>query len=129
MLDKEKPPVELYLDRFEALYRDLMSFVPSSSTGGHALSVEFWPFKLTKEPFPLPGPDVMTMTIIGDKDYAFSKAAMVFGRLEDAGWSRRVLYEFLRDKVERSECALTVQQKADFALAMEKMCNIALHLG
>jgi hypothetical protein len=125
MLDKEISPVQLYLDHFEVLYPNLISFIASVSnstisTGRHAQSVEFWPFKLTEQPFTIPGP---TGLITGSKGYAFSKAAELFGRLEDAGWSRRVLYTFLRDKVEQSEYELSAQEKEAFAAVMQKMCN------
>jgi len=121
MLDKEKPPVQLYLDHFEALYPNLISFITSTSARGQARSVEFWPFKLTEQPFTMPSPGGLTM--VGDKGYAFSKAAQLFGLLEDAGWSRRVLYTFLRDKVEQSEYALSVEEKEAFTAVMEKMCS------
>lgn len=60
---------------------------------------------------------------IKSTNWSFSQAAGLFGRLEATRiWDRRILWEFLRDKVEHAGL-VNVEQKERFGVVMEKMCT------
>jgi hypothetical protein len=55
--------------------------------------------------------------------YEYSQVTGLFIALEIAGWSRRTLLTFLRDKVERRSGLVRPEEKEAFAVVMEKLCT------
>lgn len=103
------PPVEVYLNHFDRMHPDLMSYAsaalknamqPYGQGNNQAWSVRYWP----RHP----------------QAYAFTRSAGLFGRLEAAGWDRKLLWTFLRDEVERAGC-VTDAETAAFAAVMDIM--------
>jgi hypothetical protein len=114
MSNKDRPIVQLYLDHFQALYPALMAKVVNARLTRTPYSVprsiEFWP----KESLYIP--------CSRRTRYTFTQAAGLFFRLEDAGWPRRVLYEFLRNQVEQTGY-VSQEEKEAFAAAMRRTCG------
>lgn len=114
MRSADMPPVQVYLDQFEMLFPDLFRHVrvahdiARAEDVGRPRKIEYWPSA--------PGQSG------AEKMSKFSLAAELFSRLEAAGWKRRVLWTFLRSRVERSG-RVNPQQKDAFVVVMEKMCH------
>jgi len=135
MLEPDMPIVQLYLDHFQSLYPELISHVAAENRSIYlqqstelqqstpaALrkrvpgSIDFWP-KSTNYHVTDGRPHYHWMT-----RHHFTQAAGLFFQLEDAGWSRKVLWTFLRDQVE--ERGLVSQEEMEqYAAVMTKMCS------
>lgn len=114
---RDSPVVELYLRHFEHLHPDLMSYVAAAhkeSTQSEPPGIDFWPHRVKRS---------CIYFFIGSRStttWKFSQSAGLFGRLEYAGWGRRLLWTFLRDQVEQAGLATPAERDA-FARVMEKM--------
>jgi hypothetical protein len=123
--EKHFEPIQLYLDHFESLYPNLIAWVSGylqSETFRKAeapRSVRFWP-TLTKqrdiEGIPL-------VLMIRTTRWSFSVASGLFMLLENSGFRRRTLLDFLETEVESKVPTLTEQEKQDFRRVKEKVCN------
>jgi len=119
MSTKDKAVVQRYLDHFQALYPALMAKVVivnarlARTRRSVPRSIEFWP------------KDSLYNPCAKKTTYTFSQAAGLFFRLEDAGWPRRVLYDFLRNKVEQIG-PISQEEKEAFAAAMQRTCRYDL---
>jgi hypothetical protein len=109
MSEADMPIVTLYLKHFESLYPELIASVAAAheialkkpSFGSKKPpGINFWPRNTDVVVLPL------VFVISVKKQWTFLQSAGLFGRLEAAGWDRRVLWTFLRDKVERSKTIL-----------------------
>jgi hypothetical protein len=114
---KDMVPVQLYLDNFQRLHPQLISAVSAtyrslqqsgSRIAAKPSNLQFWPS--------------ITETFI-IQEWSCSATTALFANLESAGWSRQVLWAFLRDQVEREPGLVSETQKADFARVMENMCS------
>jgi hypothetical protein len=112
MFEKHMPPVQVYLDYFQALYPDLINSVAVANTTRYSQQslsgIQFWPQRME--------------AMSNGTRYIFSQTAGLFARLESAGWPRRVLWTFLRDKVEQSGLAGEIE-KEKFNAVMQMMTN------
>lgn len=118
----DMPPVQVYLDHFETLYPELFAFFKAThqtvraGNMGRPSWIGSWPSKRKTTVHHL------TWVTAKNATWIFSQAAGLFGMLETAGWERRILWTFLRYKVEQSG-RVNQQQKEAFTAVMEKMCS------
>jgi hypothetical protein len=111
MNKKYMPPVQLYLDHFESLHPELIASVAEAHklTTGEPPGIRFWPVHDYDRVF-IQIPFVATYTI---REWTFSQAAGLFGRLEASGVAdRRALWKFLRDEVERAGLVNETEKEA-----------------
>ena len=120
MMSADMPPVQLYLNHFESLYPELIASVAAAhrlKRKGRPPGIKFWPRKTDRYFLP------MVFVTITSTHWTFSQSAGLFARLEATQiWDRRVLWAFLRDKVEQAGL-VNEAEKAAFAAVMEKMCS------
>lgn len=118
MRQKHAPAVETYLHYFEQLHPDLMAYVVAAhdACGGDAMPnmIKYWPHKTKRTYLPL------IVVNITEEQTTFKHAAGLFARLEEVGWKRKLVWEFLRDKVEQSGLP-TPEERAAFAKSMKVM--------
>lgn len=119
MQSKHFPPVEVYLAHFERLHPELMAYVAlaherfrgqNTGSGG----IEFWPHKTKHETV------FLIIATITETQWSFTQAAGFLARLEDAGWNRRLVWTFLRDRVEQAG-VVSQEEREAFARVMELM--------
>jgi hypothetical protein len=99
--------VQLYLDHFHRPYPDLVNAVAALSdprvTWDMGRKIRYWPNEHQRDPY----------AYVYTTNYTFSAPASFFAILEGLGFQRPVLWEFLRDTVERS-VAVSEQEKQAF---------------
>ena len=121
MRSKHGPAVETYLHYFEQLHPDLMAYVVAahdcrSGSGGGAMPnmIKYWPHKTKRTFIPL------IIVNITEERTTFAHAAGLFARLEEVGFPRKLVWEFLRDDVEQSGLP-SPEERAAFAKSMKVM--------
>ncbi|KAL2802312.1 hypothetical protein BJX63DRAFT_437988 [Aspergillus granulosus] len=111
---KFMPPVQTYLGHFQRLHPDLMSRIRRHATqdreGWIQRELELWPHS-GKVGF-----------MSSPANHESCPAAILFSGLEHAGWSRKVIWELLRDQVEEAGL-VTDAEKDAFARVMSRMCD------
>jgi hypothetical protein len=122
MRERDMPAIQLYLDHFHSLYPQLVSSIVTA----HRLSprrqpppaIDFWPTKRDHHTYWIP-----FIGTLRTKHYEYPHITGLFIALESAGWSRRTLLMFLRDKVEQRPGLVHPEEKEAFAMVMEKLCT------
>jgi hypothetical protein len=108
-----------YFDHFEALYPDLILAVQSNTQTQHQESdtnrLKHWPSKNS------PGPGDFVIKTQRNGTYYLSASVALFWQLENAGIERKVLWQFLADKVEAS-VTISDEDQAEFRKIMQKLC-------
>ncbi|KAK4223056.1 hypothetical protein QBC38DRAFT_488498 [Podospora fimiseda] len=108
---KHHPAVEVYLNHFERLHPNLIAWIAA----GHESVVDQnqrpggvggWPHKTNRFCIPL---CVVTIT---HESWSFKQSAGLLGKLEAAGWPRRVVWRFLKDEVEKAGLVTPEEQEA-----------------
>jgi len=122
MRPKYFPPVEVYLALFERLHPDLIAYVAvahevaaQQEAGGFwTQAISSWPHKTNRNT------TYLVIATVVETQWSFTHAAGFFARLEGAGWSRKVVWTFLRDQVEGAGM-VSQEQKDAFAKVMTMM--------
>ena len=124
MRKRDMPAIQLYLDHFQSLYPQIVASIVNahrlSPRGNPLRAIDFWPAKRDR--------DYWITSNSGDRyirtmHYEYSQITGLFIALESAGWSRRTLLMFLRDKVEQRSGLVPHEEKEAFARVMEKLCT------
>jgi hypothetical protein len=120
--EQDMPAIQLYIDHFQYLYPELVSCIViahgSSPRNGLPRTFDFWPTRRKQQGYSAP--------VLGTgvtMQYQYSQITGLFIALEIAGWSRRTLLTFLRDKVEQRSGLVRPEEKEAFAVVMEKLCT------
>ena len=120
---KDMPVVQKYLDCFQSQNPSLASHLaqafqkPEWKSRNCPDCVRFWPHKSETEYACIPFIASASVT-----DYTFSLAAGLFFMLEELGFQRRMLWEFLMNEVE-TNFSVSEEDKVDFRRVMEKLCT------
>ncbi|KAI4164237.1 MAG: hypothetical protein LQ342_002202 [Letrouitia transgressa] len=121
----DKPVVQKYLDRFEEmnprLARKLSDVFRSekwyAQYNGIPPTLKYWPHESKTE-------YAWFIVSASVTDYTFSVMAGLFLVLEERGFPRRLLWEFLKTQVEtRSPRSVSDDEKREFRRVMAKMCT------
>jgi hypothetical protein len=120
LLKRDMPAIQVYLNHFQRLYPELTSALAAAKFRLPALTIAqpratlFWPSERSSG-------DVAGMRV---RQYNLTEAAVLFVQLEYAGWSRRMLLTFLRDKVEQGVGReITREEREAFGRVMKKLCD------
>lgn len=127
MRKRDMPAIQLYLDHFRSLYPQLVASIVTAHDAAHRLSprkkllsaIDFWPTKRDHDYWITSNEG----RYISTTHYEYSQITELFIALESAGWSRRTLLMFLRDKVEQRSGLVPHEEKEAFARVMEKLCT------
>ncbi|KAL8732431.1 MAG: hypothetical protein Q9181_003966 [Wetmoreana brouardii] len=120
---KDMPAVQKYLDLFQSRHARVAEHLaqvfdsPQWRSQRCLHKVRFWPNKSDTEHACIPFMAAASVT-----DYTFSLAAGLFFMLEELGFPRRVLWEFLMTEVE-SNFSVSGAERADYRRVMGKMCK------
>ena len=123
MRKRDMPAIQLYLDHFQSLYPQIVASIVTA----HRLSphrkplsaIDFWPTKRDRDYWITSNGGRYIRTT----HYEYSHITGLLIALESAGWSRRTLLMFLRDKVEQRSGLVQHEEKEAFARVMEKLCT------
>jgi len=135
MRERDMPAIQLYIDHFQTLYPDLTSAItsalrmatylePTHRRSTHLVpkpnkppsTIDFWPAKRLRDVHCIP-----CICYVDITDYEYSQVTALLCHFEYAGWPRRMLLAFLRDKVEQGGL-VSPEEKEAFAVVMEKLC-------
>lgn len=119
---KDHTTLQAYLDHFTQLYPALIHACALASRRPHQTGTfvesKWWPVK--QDTTVGAEPDLLSVEFFVKSTYTHTLATGLFLRLNEAGWSRQILLEFLRDKVEQSGLASQEEREA-FRDLMERM--------
>ncbi|KAL2782692.1 hypothetical protein BJX66DRAFT_320119, partial [Aspergillus keveii] len=108
------PPVQTYLDHFQRLHPDLMERISQHASqdreGWVDRELEMWPNSAK---------GFFRWSVANHES---CPAAILFAGLEHAGWSRKVIWDLLRDQVEGAGL-VNKEEKRALARAMSTMCD------